>query len=137
MISSGSHAISMILFNMDCLSESTELLKRYLEPLYEQAGELVEEEENQISLTKYNHLLNDEVASILQNVLDENPLPYALQDFQKLALHALGSLKNVILVSPTGSGKMIVNYLAIPGKPSELKDNPGGHVWNSKLTICI
>ena len=106
---------------MDRKSDSSEVLNRYCDPLYEQAGELVEEEENQISLTRFSHLLNDEVAGILEKVLVENPLPFPLQDFQKIALHAIGSLKNVILVSPTGSGKMIVNYLAILGKPSKTK----------------
>ena len=106
---------------MDRKSDSSEVLNRYCDPLYEQAGELVEEEENQISLTRFSHLLNDEVAGILEKVLVENPLPFPLQDFQKIALHAIGSLKNVILVSPTGSGKMIVNYLAILGKPSKIK----------------
>ena len=85
-------------------------LKSYVDGLLSKAGEVIEEEENQISIAKHEYLLNDKVGSILQSVLEENPLPYALQDFQKLALHALGSLKNVILVSPTGSGKMIVNY---------------------------
>ena len=81
--------------------------------LYESAGELVEEEEGQISLTRYSHLLNDNVASILEQVLVENPLPFELQDFQKLALHAIGNLQNVILITPTGSGKMVVSYLSI------------------------
>ena len=106
---------------MDRKSDSSEVLNSYCDPLYVQAGELVEEEENQISLTRFSHLLNDEVAGILEKVLVENPLPFPLQDFQKIALHAIGSLKNVILVSPTGSGKMIVNYLAILGKPSKTK----------------
>ena len=97
--------------------DSTSTLESYVDSLLSMAGEVVEEEENQISIARNEYLLNDKVGSILQSVLEENPLPYALQDFQKLALHALGSLKNVILVSPTGSGKMIVNYLAISGEP--------------------
>ena len=40
-------------------------------------------------------------------VLLENPLPFELQDFQLLTLHSLGSLRNVILLAPTGRGKMI------------------------------
>ena len=98
---------------MEKTSDSFGVLERYLDPLYKQAGDLVEEEEDQISLTRFSHLLNDDVAGIIEKVLAENPLPFPLQDFQKIALHAIGSLKNVILVSPTGSGKMIVNYLAI------------------------
>ena len=89
------------------------LTQIYAETLYESAGKVVEEEDDQISLAKYNHLLNDKVATILQQVLVENPLPFELQDFQKLALHAIGNFQNVILISPTGSGKMLVAYLAI------------------------
>ena len=83
---------------------------------YEMVGEVVDEEASQITLTKYNHLLRDEVGVAIEQVLSEHPLPYQLQDFQKLSLHALGSQKNVILISPTGSGKMIIAYLAIQGR---------------------
>ena len=64
-------------------------------------------------MEKYAHLLKDEINVFLNQVLDENPLPFILQDFQKLSIHALGRGYNVILISPTGSGKMVVVYLAI------------------------
>ena len=84
-------------------------LKTYAGELYINAGE----QEEDISVDKYGHLLVDKVAQTLQIVLEENPLPFELQDFQKLTLHALVSGENVILISPTGSGKMIVAFLAI------------------------
>ena len=102
---------------MDDPISSLSKLQAVADDLYEKAGEHVEEEESQITLAKYDYLLSDEVATIIDQVLEENPLPFKLQDFQLLALHALGSLKNVVLVSPTGTGKMIIAYLAIPGKP--------------------
>ena len=102
---------------MDDPDSSLSKLKVVADDLYEMAGELVEEEESQITLAKYDFLLSDEVAISIQQVLEENPLPFKLQNWQLLSLHALGSLKNVILVSPTGTGKMIIAYLAIPGKP--------------------
>ena len=102
---------------MSCPSESSaELLQKYLDLQYEQAG-AVEEKENQISIANNYDLLSDPVALILEQVLEEKPLGFVLQDFQKLCLHAIGSLKNVVLISPMGTGKMIVAYLAIPGKP--------------------
>ena len=61
-----------------------------VEELSEEAGSLVANEDDQISLVKYNHLLNDTVANILAEVLEENPLPFQLADFQKLAIHAIG-----------------------------------------------
>ena len=57
--------------------------------------------------------MSDEVAHHLEEVLDEHLLPFKLEDFQKMALHQIGSLNNVILVSPNGSGKMVVIYLSI------------------------
>ena len=69
-----------------------------MEVLYEEAGKLVAEEEDQISLSKYSYLLRDEIAIILEQVLEEKPLPFLLADFQKLAIHAIGSLQNVILI---------------------------------------
>jgi hypothetical protein len=69
-----------------------------MEVLYDEAGKLVDEEEDQISLSKYSYLLRDEVAIILEQVLEEKPLPFLLADFQKLAIHAIGSLQNVILI---------------------------------------
>ena len=71
---------------------------------YSLAGELVPEDEDQISLQQYGHLLRDDVALIIKEVLEEHPIPFELKPFQLVALHALGSKKNVILISPTGSG---------------------------------
>ena len=48
--------------------------KDYYAVMYERAGEVVDEEEGKIDLTKYEHLLKDEIAYTIQVVLDENPL---------------------------------------------------------------
>ena len=63
---------------------------------------MTEEDSSEISIDKYQHFLKDSVALIIDKVLSENPLPFRLQDFQLSALHCLGSLNNVILISPTG-----------------------------------
>ena len=81
-----------------------------VEELYELAGELVGAEDDQISLAKHNRLLSDEVAVILEQVLEEHPLPFQLAPFQKLAIHAIGSQKNVMLIAPT---VVVVAYLSI------------------------
>ena len=87
--------------------------KQFADLLYDKAGTLVPEDPDQISIEKYNYLLQDSVHLIIQEVLAENPLSFKLQDFQLLTLHCLGSLKNVIFVSPTGTGKMLCSYLGI------------------------
>ena len=64
--------------------------------------------QNKRLLKKNHNLLLDEVGYIIEQVLWEHPRPFPLMDFQKLALHQIGSLNNVILVNLTGSGKMLV-----------------------------
>ena len=75
--------------------------------MYENAGSQIEEDSVNLTLDQYGYLLNDTVDLIIKQVLSEYPLPFKLQDFQLLTLHCLGSLKNVVLIAPTGSGKMI------------------------------
>ena len=74
---------------------------------YNKAGELIPEDAEQITLEKYQHVLSDSVHLIIQEVLQEHHVPFKLQQFQMLTLHALGSLNNVVLLSPTGTGKMM------------------------------
>ena len=86
----------------------------YMKKIYEEVGSKSDAEpEGKLTIEKNLHLLRDEVAFLIEEVLEEHPLPYQLKDFQKFVLHQIGSLNNVILVSPTGSGKMVVIYLAI------------------------
>ena len=74
---------------------------------YELAGTLVDEPEDEISISKYKHLLTDSVHHVIMQVLQETEIRFQLADFQMLSLHVLGSQKNLILLSPTGSGKML------------------------------
>ena len=87
----------------ECEPDKLAISKEMAKSLFDKAGELVEEDVGEISFVKYQHLLNDSVAMIIDEVLSENHLPFKLQDFQLLTLHCIGSLKNVILISPTGS----------------------------------
>ena len=114
--------VSILALEMDDLSDDElldtrpfkdnfEISKEKADMLYEMAGELVADDEEQLTIEKYEHLLSDKVHGILQEVLQENNLGYELQDFQKLTLHCLGNLNNVVLVCGTGCGKMICSYL--------------------------
>ena len=76
---------------------------------YSLAGTLVDEPPDELSLDKFGHLLNDEVHSKIMEVLDETKVNFKLADFQMLSLHVVGSKKNLVLISPTGSGKMLGN----------------------------
>ena len=86
---------------------------QYRNFLYGAAGCWVQEQREELTLESYSHLLSDKVHLHLLQVLEENPLSFELQDFQKLAVHVLGSGENCILISPTGSRKMLVVYIAI------------------------
>ena len=80
--------------------------------LYDTVGMLIKVDEHNITMRSHSYLLSDSVHSVIQEVLNEHPIPFKLQDFQLLTLYALGSQKSVVvLVSPTGSGKMIWTYL--------------------------
>ena len=80
---------------------------------YAMAGAEVPEPPDQISVVKYQHLmLNDQVHQKIMEVLSETQITFQLADFQLVSLHVLGNQQNLILLSPTGSGKMlgIVQY---------------------------
>ena len=80
---------------------------------YERAGEEAFEDEGEISIASHSHLLSDQVHYYITEVLNEVQLPFTLSDFQLISLHILGSGRNLMLLSPTGSGKTIVIYLGI------------------------
>ena len=62
----------------------------------EQAGDLIPEDPEQITLSQYEHLLSDKIHNVIQEVLQENRVGIKLQDLQLVTLHCLRSLKNVV-----------------------------------------
>ena len=72
---------------------------------YEEAGKLVPEEDDNISIDSHEDLINTSCIPILNDVAEQIALPYNLADFQKLSLNTLLQKKDLILLSPTGSGK--------------------------------
>ena len=85
--------------------------KEQAKALYDKAGEVVEEDIEEITIAKHQHLLKDSVALIIDEVLREHPLPFQLQQFQLVTLHCIGSLNNVVLISPTGRSLLKINTL--------------------------
>lgn len=79
---------------------------------YENAGVEVMEDCEKILVKDHEHLIDSSVDTILDEVVKKVNMSYTPVDFQRLAVNALGQLKSVILVSPTGSGKMNVPLLA-------------------------
>ena len=50
--------------------------------LLEQAGYLIPEDPEQITLSQYEHLLSDKVHNVIQEVLQENRVGFKIQDSQ-------------------------------------------------------
>ena len=88
----------------DKLGISEELARKN----YIAAGTEVEEEKDRITVAGNPDLMNPEVNSILDRILLDLNLPYKMSDFQRVAVNCVGSQKPLVLVSPTGSGKMDV-----------------------------
>ena len=76
------------------------------------AGIEVDEEDERITVEGNQHLMKPEVNDILNRIVCELNMSYQPAEFQRVAVNALGDMKNVVLVSPTGSGKMNVPLLA-------------------------
>ena len=83
--------------------KSNKTLREYACKLYEEAGILVEEQENDINFVRHSSLLSDKIAIIIKEVITDHS-PKELQSFQLVALHALGSGLNVILIAPPELG---------------------------------
>ena len=79
---------------------------------YDIAGTEVEEEKDGITIQDNADLMNYEVDNILNKVVEEIQMKYKPAEFQRVAINALGGMNNVVLVSPTGSGKMNVPLLS-------------------------
>ena len=73
---------------------------------YEEAGNLVLEDEDHLRIDDHEDLLDATTSTIiLGEVVSDLSLPYKLSDFQTLSLNTLLQKKDLVLLSPTGSGK--------------------------------
>ena len=79
---------------------------------YSEAGCRVEEQDEPIKLEDYVSMLDSMVVGQLEELLSTIGLPYSLVAFQRIAVVTLGMGRSVVLVVPTGSGKMTVPLLA-------------------------
>jgi superfamily II DNA helicase RecQ len=79
---------------------------------YSEAGGSVEEEDEPIKLEDFVKTMDTSVCCQLEELLSTLELPYSLVPFQHIAIITLGMGRSVILVVPTGSGKMTVPLIA-------------------------
>ena len=104
---------------------------------YLAAGEEVEEERETITVEDNKHHITAEVDSILNKIVQVLSLPYKLTDTQRVAVNILGGQKNLILVSPTGSGKMNVPLLSILVLREKLQNKKGVAIVTQPLTSIM
>ena len=78
----------------------------------EAAGREVCEETDKITVAGNLDLMDHEANNLLDEIVKNLDMPYTPADFQRVVINALALKKNVVLVSPTGSGKMNIPLLA-------------------------
>ena len=75
---------------------------------YNVAGSEVAEEVDRITVADNANLIDAKVNDILDDIVNEIQMPYKPAEFQRVAINALGGLKNVVLISPTGQCCVLV-----------------------------
>ena len=101
----------------DKKERSTRLSVNNFSSNYDKSGEIVKDNKGELLVADDGHCKNKiprhKIIEVIQTVTSELKLPYTLQDFQLESLVALANGHNVILVSPTGSGKLVIIYIGI------------------------
>jgi hypothetical protein len=80
---------------------------------YRSAGtELPEEPTTDVKREDFEEVMDPAVEALLDDLVNEINLPYKLTNAQRIACVALATNRSVVMVTPTGSGKMTVPLLA-------------------------
>ena len=93
-------------------NEKLDITQEQADKNYNTAGREVEEEEEGIRIDEYEEEIDPDVNAKLDEIVARLKMSYLPTDFQRVSINALAQLKNVVLISPTGSGKMNVPLLA-------------------------
>ena len=104
---------------------------------YIAAGEEVDEEIDTITVEDNRQYISEDVDNILNKIVQDLDLPYKPSDFQRVAVNVLGSQRHLILVSPTGSGKMDVPLLSALVLREKLKNKRGVAIVTQPLTSIM
>ena len=81
--------------------------------LYDSAGSEETEENNPMSVHPSPHMLTTREEQLIYEAKEKLSIPHDLDSFQDQALVALLNRRNVILISPCGSGKLLVFHLGV------------------------
>ena len=120
---------------VDLISDKLDISEELANSNYDSAGVEVEEEKEMISVEKQREVIDPVIDLMLDEIVLKLEMPYQPADFQRVAVNALGQMKSVVLVSPTGSGKMNVPLLAIEVLRKQLKKPKGSHSYSSLVHL--
>ena len=101
------------------------------------AGREVCEEEDKITVAGNLHLMDQVANEMLDEIVERLDMPYTPADFQRVVINALALKKNVVLVSPTGSGKMNIPLLAIHVLRKKFNNPKGVCIITQPLTSIM
>ena len=104
---------------------------------YEAAGMEVKEDSEVITVDDHADLIDPKIEVILNETLDTLQLPYKLSDFQRLSVNVAASMRHLIVVMPTGSGKMDIPLLSILVLKKKLKMPKGVVIITQPLTSIM
>jgi len=79
--------------------------------IYNMAGQVTVEDKSSIFVEDYPHAFTPESKAALKAVLEDLQLSFTLSPFQEIAVNGLLNGLDVLVIVPTGSGKMLVVYL--------------------------
>ena len=113
--------------------------------IYEKSGEICEDFNTEFAVTEENVIQSrfprDVVIKAIKQVAEEFQLPYKLQNFQIEAIYHVVNGRNIIIISPPGSGKMVIIYISIRVKEIllatefvALGSEPTQHIIKARVT---
>ena len=92
--------------------DTSEGIKMKISDNYQACGDAIQEELGELDIGGAHYPMKQYIVDIVNDVISEANLPYTLSPFQKETLLSLAHSKSTILSVPTGSGKMVVSFLA-------------------------
>ena len=121
----------------DQLKTKLSISKDHARMNYLTAGKEVLEETDGISVAGNSDLIDPDINETLDRIVKELSLPYQPSDFQRVSVNSVCQLNHLILISPTGSGKMDVPLLATLVLRERLGNNKGVAIVTQPLTSIM
>ena len=81
--------------------------------LYDQAGLIEKEINNKVSIMPSPHVMSTSDELLISEAKSELRVDFALDEFQLQSLLALLNGHNALVITPCGSGKMLIYYLGV------------------------